>query len=98
MQKLNMELPEAGMRRVHMSDWHRHMGPVHFLPKFIIITTSPGLETSLQTCSIHGLSVLTQVFNHSGIVTIYAIYFVYRYFHDFGLRGEVHNGLFLCFL
>ena len=26
-------------------------------------------------------------------VTIYAIYFTYRYFHDFGLGGEVREGL-----
>ena len=25
-------------------------------------------------------------------VYIYAIYFAYRYFHDFGLDGEIRNG------
>ena len=30
--------------------------------------------------------------------TVYAIYFVYRYFCDFGLGGEIRDGLILQFL
>ena len=30
-------------------------------------------------------------------MTVYAIYFAYRYFHDFGLGGEICDCLILCF-
>ena len=37
--------------------------------------------------------MLNNVFNCIQYYTVYAIYFAYRYFCDFGLGGDIRDGL-----
>ena len=73
---------------------------LHVLLQIITFSNCPEnkkyITSDLLFSKIYSTGSMTYIFKKelstTGI-TVYAIYFVYRYFRDFGLDGEIREGL-----